>query len=675
MWHDKSYAPKWNRMTIVVTTFAVITLIADLLGMNPIRSIWSNFERMEGWMTVIHLWGYFIVLTSVFTDKKWWDRFFHISLFSALITAIYGIVQLAGGAEIHQSAARLDASLGNAAYLGVYMIIHAFIAGYMATVTWIKNNKFLSWVYIVETILFSFVILQTQTRGSVIGLIVGAVIALVFYLVKAKNEKTGKIIAGSFLGLIVILSVGFYFGRNTSFVQHNSALSRIAQISLSDIKTQGRAYIWPMAIKGVFGSPKTAIIGWGQENFNYIFNANYNPKMYGQEQWFDRAHSVFIDWLVAGGLLGLLSYLALFVMVLVYVWKSDLNAKGKSIMIGLLIAYGIHNVFVFDNLSSYILFFSVIAFAYSLRPSKPIALFQKNMDPVIRDYIVMPVALILFVVTLYFINIRPITASTRLIAALRQCQNNGKPSADLFVKALSLNQYVANQEIREQLYSCSTNVIKSNLPTKTKSEFFDLTLKEIENQTRLTPNDARAFILGGSFLNIIGNYQMATKYLERANELSPNKQSIIFDLATNYMALGKKQEAVNILKSAYESETSYGLAKIAYVAALINANQEKKAHELFGDDPTIFTDQRVINAYANAKQFDKIIQIYKEIIAKNPDDLQSRFYLVGAYLGAKQSWLALKELTILRDKAPEYKAQIDDLIKQINEGKNPITGQ
>ena len=674
IWRDKSYAPRFSWMTGVVTIFAVVALLADLLGFNPLRSIWSNFERMEGWMTIIHLWGYFMVLTSVFTEKKWWDRFFHITLFSALITAIYGIVQFFGGAQIHQSAARLDASLGNAAYLGVYMVIHFFIALYMSAKSWLKNKP-LSWIYVVEAIIFAFVIFETQTRGSILGLVVGIVLGLIIYLIKAKGEKTGKIIAGSALGLIVILGLAFYLSKNSSFVQKNAVLSRIANISLSDIKTQGRAYIWPMAFRGVFSSPKTAIIGIGQENFNYIFNANYNPKMYSQEQWFDRAHSVFIDWLVAGGLLGLLAYLALFVMVLIYVWKSELGAKEKAIMIGLLIAYGIHNIFVFDNLSSYILFFSVIAFAHSLRPSKAIGLFQKNMDPVIRDYIVMPVAGILLIVVLYFINIRSIQASERLIDALRQCQTNGKPTAALFERALALNQYVANQEIREQLYSCSASVIKSNLPDATKSAFFDLTLKEIHNQTTATPNDARAFILGGSYLNTIGDFAEATPLLEKANELSPNKQSIMFELASNYMSVNKYQQAADLLKKAYESEPSYTLAKIAYVSSLIISNQEKKAHELFGDDPTIFTDQRIISAYIKNNQYDKVIAIYKQILAKNPDDLQSRFYLVGAYLGAKQTWLALQELKTLKEKAPEYAAQIDETIKQIQAGKNPLDPQ
>ena len=56
---DAKYRPKVSPLVIAVTLFAVITLVADLLGVNPVRSIWSNFERSEGWITIIHLWAFF----------------------------------------------------------------------------------------------------------------------------------------------------------------------------------------------------------------------------------------------------------------------------------------------------------------------------------------------------------------------------------------------------------------------------------------------------------------------------------------------------------------------------------------------------------------------------------------------------------------------------------------
>ena len=115
--------------------------------------------------------------------------------------------------------------------------------------------------------------------------------------------------------------------RNTTFVRNDYVLSRFASLSFSEIKTQGRYFVWPMAIKGFIEKP---ILGWGQEGFNFVFNKYYDPRMYTREPWFDRAHNTYLDWLIAGGALGLLSYLAIIFSLLYYLFKSaELEKKTK----------------------------------------------------------------------------------------------------------------------------------------------------------------------------------------------------------------------------------------------------------------------------------------------------------------------------------------------------------
>ena len=93
---------------------------------------------MEGWLTIIHLWAYFILLTAMFREKKWWLRYFNVTIAVAVLISMYGIAQLAGWAG---SAGRLDVSLGNAAYLAVYMLFHAFLAAYLAALAWAKQKN------------------------------------------------------------------------------------------------------------------------------------------------------------------------------------------------------------------------------------------------------------------------------------------------------------------------------------------------------------------------------------------------------------------------------------------------------------------------------------------------------------------------------------------------------
>ena len=670
---DKNFAPRWNSLTILVTVFALAALVADLLGVNPIRSIWSNNERMEGWLMIVHLWGYFMVLTSMFREKKWWTRYFNMTIAVAVIISLYGIAQLAGWAQIHQGASRLDASLGNSAYLAVYMLIHAFLAAYLAALAWAEKKIDRFWIYSALAALFTFILFETQTRGTELGVVGGAFLAMVLYAIFAKSSSVrARSINAGLAALLVLLGLGFYFGRDISWIRSNPMVGRLANISLSDTTVASRLqYIWPMAIKGVFSSPKTAVIGLGQENFNYIFNASYSPHMWTDEQWFDRAHNVFLDWLVAGGLIAFLLYIFLYLFSLWYIWKSSLSVAEKSILTGLLAGYAVHNVFVFDNLSSYYLFFVFLAFVFSLRDSKGFGwLDTMKRDDEISNYVVLPFAAIALVAVLYFIDVRPIQANTDLIAALNSCSGQeGLPTVAPWQKVFDVNAYVTNQEAREQLLSCTGNVISSqSIDNGTKEAFFNLVNGEIQKQIAATPNDARVYVLAGSFYNAIGQLQTAQPLLEKAHKLSPGKQQVDFELGLNYLNSGKQADGVALFKTAYLADTTYPDAGVNYAAALIATGDEKDAAPILATNSAWQTDNRIINAYVAEKNYTKVIAIYKDLAAKNPANAQYRVSLAAAYYADKDVYDAEETMNQAIKDFPLYKEQLGQVLKQITSG-------
>jgi Flp pilus assembly protein TadD/O-antigen ligase len=672
LYKDRQYAPRWNSMTILVTVFTFVVLIADLLGVNAIRSIWSNNERMEGWLTIVHLWAYFILLTSMFRDKKWWPRYFNMTIAVAVIISLYGIAQLAGWAQIHQSASRLDASLGNSAYLAIYMLIHAFLAAYLAARAWQNKKIDRVCIYSALAALFTFILFETQTRGSQLGIVGGAALACFLYAIFARgaDHKKARMINGGIVVLIILLGIGFYFGRNNSWIKGSAMFGRLASISLSDTTTISRLnYIWPMAIKGTFSSPKTALIGLGQENFNYLFNAGYSPHMWTDEQWFDRAHNVFLDWLVNGGLLAFLLYISLYFFSLWYIWKSSFTTAEKSILTGLLAGYVVHNLFVFDNLASYYLFFLFLAFVSSFRESKGFAWLEKlSKNDEVANYVILPFAAILFVIILYFINIRPISANTDLIVALQNCggQQTAPPAVVLWQKVFDVNAYVANQEAREQLLSCADNVISSqSIDNSTKEAFFTLVNTQIQKQIAATPNDARIYTLAGGFYNDIGQWSLAQPLLIKAHQLSPGKQAIDFELGLNYLNSASTTAGVALFKQAYESDTTYPDAAVNYAAALIATGDEKDAAPLLAQNTAWQTDSRIINAYVAEKNYTKVISIYKTLVAQNPSNVQYRVSLAATYYTEKDIYDAKATINQAIKDFPLYKDQLGQLLTQI----------
>ena len=384
------------------------------------------------------------------------------------------------------------------------------------------------------------------------------------------QQVSRRWISAGALALVVIIGIVFWFNRDAAFIQKNETLQRLATISVSETQTQARGYVWPMAIEGWKDRP---ILGWGQENFNYVFNARYNPQMWKHEQWFDRAHNVYLDWLVAGGALGLAAYIALYVLLFIAIRRSGLTIAEKSVLAGLVAGYAVHNVFVFDNLASYVMFFALLGFVGSLRPIRPASLFGDQ--PASQDvvaYVVAPIAIVLLVAGVYFLNIRPLQANTLIMDALRSCANQ---EADLriFDAALAVDVTIANQEIREQLLQCSYGVIAGQYPNPTKQAFFERTVSEIQQQTSEAPGDARMYVLGGSFLVQTSRFEESLPLLEKARTLSPGKQGITMQLASAYLNLGRTDDALTLLKASYESDPSYGEAKTAYAIGLISAGR------------------------------------------------------------------------------------------------------
>ncbi len=107
-------------------------LVSTFVGADPFRSFWSNFERMEGYVTLIHLFAFFLVAASVLFRSNVWNLLLKTTLGVSVYISLYGVLQLLGFLTINQSGVRLDGTLGNAAYLAIYCIFAIFFAGILA---------------------------------------------------------------------------------------------------------------------------------------------------------------------------------------------------------------------------------------------------------------------------------------------------------------------------------------------------------------------------------------------------------------------------------------------------------------------------------------------------------------------------------------------------------------
>jgi O-antigen ligase/Tfp pilus assembly protein PilF len=621
---------------------------------------------MEGLVTLLHLLAYFFVLTSFIKSERIWDKLIKTSIGASLLIGGRGFLQLFGLFITTQSGSRLDATFGNASYLAIYMLFHIFLTAYLLSKH--EGEKFVKWIYGLIIAFQAFILIFTATRGAILALFGSAGLTFLLIAIFEKERiKLKKVSIGILIGLILLGAI-FFFARDSKLVQGIEPLRRLADISLTEKTTLSRFLIWDMAYQGFKEKP---ILGWGQENFIFVFEKYYNPAMYGQEQWFDRAHNIFFDWLIAGGALGLLAYLSIFLFAFVELRRSEsLSIVQKSLFVSVLAGYFVHNFFVFDNIGSYILFILVLSLIH-FHSKKKEEEKKDHINPSLVK-ILTPAIVILTLFSIYFFNAKGILASRTLIQAISPQEEGVEKNLDLFKKALSYDTY-GNQEIRERLTSSIPNLVNADIPQEMKEAFVILGQEEMQKQIDSNPISVRHLSLMAGFLDRIKFYNEAVPYLEKAIELSPKKQQTYFEYVSNRLSLRDFDKAIDLAKTAFELDENFDDARKIYATVLIYAGQSLAAEDLISEryGEEIVGDDRLAKAYFEKGQINKSILSWQKLIEEKPNNLQPRTSLAAVYLAGGFRVEAVEELRKAIEMDPNFKEQGEFFIREIEAGRNP----
>ena len=163
-----------------------------------------------------------------------------------------------------------------------------------------------------------------------------------------------------FSGLLVLT-------RESALWKNIPGINRIVAIGSQDATTQSRLVMARATYQAFLQEPvKQKLFGWGQDNFIFAWNKYYTPDLFSFDSGlFDRAHNKLLDMLIMHGIIGLLSYLFLWVMAFLAVVKLRVGYGIRTMVLLFLVSYFIANLFAFDTLVTYINFFAVLAFIMS----------------------------------------------------------------------------------------------------------------------------------------------------------------------------------------------------------------------------------------------------------------------------------------------------------------------
>lgn len=664
---DRKYRPRFSWMLVLFTTFVAWMAIANLLGVHPHKAFWSNFERMDGWIMLIHVYGLFIVATSVLTVEKLWRRWWLFFLSVAAFVCLYGLIQATGGAEIHQGSTRITASFGNAIYMAVYVMFSILIAGWLA----VTSKGWVRYALGASALLSLALLLLTASRGPLIGLVAGVGAASVLWLgLSLRSEETRNSVGlkwavGGLLGLLILIG-GFYLVRDSAFVQETPALDRLSSVFTLSEELEVRSTIWGIALKGVQEDPMT---GWGQEGFNQIFNKYYEPSLYAQEAWFDRAHNMYIDWLVAGGVPALLLFVSLLALAFFALLRAPEYTRAECVLlVGALVAYAVQALVVFDNLFSYVPLAILLAMAHA---SSSRAIPYLEVLPEVRSKnnqrIVGVVAVLAAGTIVWMVNVPSINAAGHLVYAVSPSQSGIGTNLELFEMALNDGSF-GTQEIREQLVMFTSRVAgEASIPADLRSSFVTLALEEMGKEIEVSPNDARLRSQYAQAFESAGMSEESIAQLAKAVELSPKKQALHISYAFSLYRNGQMEEAREAFRRAYELDPSFDDVAMTAAAGYILTGSvaEGKALLMESVGTTTPSHEILFFAYYQAKQWNELIGVAQARVATENGSPTSRFRLAQAYAAANRIAEARSEIeaTVLAN--PDSRAEGEALLASI----------
>lgn len=676
---DKSFRPKLkNPLNIAVLIFLGVSIVSSFAGENVSRSLWGNFERMGGTYYLAHLVAlYFYLQLLGQASTEYLKRFLQSFIFLAVLLTLNGISGWIGGPILVQDPslpARVSSTFGNPIFFASYLIIPMFLAVYFAVTEEKRSWKI---AYTVAVILQLVGIYSSGTRGAVVGLLIGSLVAFIAYIVLSTSSSVRK--KGFAVVAVVVVLVSAMYIFHDKFTP-GSTLHRIA--NLRDSNTDARLIQWKMALTGFKDRP---VLGTGPENYYVIFDDYYNPELYKYDSsWFDKPHNFLIEILTTTGVLGFAAYISTFFLALYALWRTYksglLGLLESCTLLAALITYQVQNLFVFDTVSPSIAFFSFLGLIAYMWVESSEAVQVRQNEPIVSSgtaRVVLVIFGVVMVYVLYISNIQSLQAAKRTNFGLAYSSYDPKVAASYFTSALELPFNLDVRETANRYSDFTALLVHTNLATKDPefvNKHLEKALKTQKEITLKTENDPLLWLrLAVGEMNYAqwNNQSLEPAWfaIHKAVSLAPERAEIrqvklqIHSAAKDWAgAVETAKEAIAL--NPHDPSLRWQLAMAYYLngqidEAIQTADQAVKEGFKFSQ---LQQFAWYIQYYDGQKNYAKVAQLLEQAVVLEPAEIGIQIDLVRVYivLGDKEKAKDLAEQITIRD--PSQAAAMQQLI-------------
>ncbi len=305
---------RWNRVPFLLPVVALMAayLLSALLSEMPQTSLLGSYRRQFGAATQISYAAIFLVVATHLRTPAQVRRLILALALGTLLPSVYAVAQRLGLDPVHWSmdhSRRVVGSLGQPTFLGAYLA-----AALPASLLLLRETRSKRGRLGVSTLvaLQLAALLFSQSRAAWAGAAVGAGISILGYSGRGLRTRAGlrRLALAGIASLALLAALNLPGSEIHHVARTVPYLERAA--SLGDLDAGSgrvRTLIWQTVPSLVAERP---ILGHGPEMMGYAFERHYPPELaYAESRTAsaDSAHDLFLQLLVATGLVGLAAYL------------------------------------------------------------------------------------------------------------------------------------------------------------------------------------------------------------------------------------------------------------------------------------------------------------------------------------------------------------------------------
>jgi tetratricopeptide (TPR) repeat protein len=373
------------------------------------------------------------------------------------------------------------------------------------------------------------------------------------------------------------------------------------------------------------------VTGVGAELIASTFNTWYDPGKVSEE-WFDRTHNIYIDYLLQFGIFGLMAYLALLIGFVIAVLKGGLLTRERYALLLILLTYAIQNLFVFDTVSTFPLLLFLFVYAH-IRETDTTAPYPKKGLAKL-GYAKAAV----FVLLLIPVVILPSYANVLASTGYKYHVTDVQKANELFDQSYSLDTYI-DIELGWQLYTMYTTRQQHLTDPNDRLAAYDKAYAVLSQNAERYPYDARTLTY---LAHVIDSRPAEAPYdeeayrtlLARILELSPKRAQTWYLTANILLKEGDKlagaareakyEEAMSVLEEysalVPDIATPYFIKANLYIAL----GNFTKAEEAFAEGEQLYQkgrreDARRATAYLiTREEFERVEPYLEDLVVEEP---------------------------------------------------------